>query len=62
MRTIIEHNNPHCGFYEIGSVIVHRKSKWQDIELAESPEFGKVLLLDGITKSASRAKSVIMRL
>ena len=51
MRTIIEHNNPHCGFfYEIGSVIVHRKSKWQDIELAESPEFGKVLLLDGITQ------------
>ncbi|MGB4254514.1 MAG: polyamine aminopropyltransferase [Rectinema sp.] len=51
MRTIIEHNNPHYGFfYEIGSVIVHRKSKWQDIELAESPEFGKVLLLDGITQ------------
>ena len=51
MRTIIEHNNPHYGFfYEIGSVIVNRKSKWQDIELAESPEFGKVLLLDGITQ------------
>jgi spermidine synthase len=53
MRRIIEHLNPYCGFfYDISSIIVERQSRYQKIELAESPEFGKVLLLDGITQVA----------
>jgi len=44
MRRIIEHLNPYCGFfYDISSIIVERQSRYQKIELAESPEFGKVI-------------------
>ncbi|MCX7774827.1 MAG: polyamine aminopropyltransferase [Spirochaetaceae bacterium] len=57
MGQIVERLNPRCGFfYDIDSVLVQVKSPWQDIELAESPEFGKVLLLDGITQVALKGE------
>jgi spermidine synthase len=57
MKKIIERLNPHCGFYyDITKVLVRVRSAWQTIELAESPEFGKVLLLDGITQVALKGE------
>lgn len=57
MKKIIERLNPHCGFfYDISRVLVRTRSAWQTIELAESPEFGKVLLLDGITQVTQKGE------
>ncbi len=57
MKKIIERLNPHWGFfYDISRVLVRTRSAWQTIELAESPAFGKVLLLDGITQVAQRGE------
>jgi spermidine synthase len=43
--------NPHSGFfYTVKKVSACRKTKYQSIQLLETDQFGKVLLLDGITQ------------
>ncbi len=43
--------NPHFGyFYTVKKVAARRRSKYQSMQLLETDQFGKVLLLDGITQ------------
>jgi len=47
--------NPYFGyFYTIKETLVRQKTKYQQIELIDTDEFGKVLLLDEITQVAER--------
>lgn len=47
--------NPHFGFWYTVDQILHRgTTAFQKIELARSPEFGNVLLLDGIMQVAEK--------
>jgi len=41
-------------FYTVKRVLAKKSSKYQEIELVETGEFGKVLLLDGIVQVAER--------
>jgi len=55
VREIRERLNPGSGFfYRVSRTLAKRKTKYQEIELAESPEFGRVLLIDGITQLTER--------
>ncbi len=50
-NTILEHLNPHFGFfYHYTDTLVRVKTKFQELKLIKSQEFGKVLLLDGCTQ------------
>lgn len=50
-RIYTEHLNPNFGyFYDIGKTLYRGKTKFQKIEMVETPEFGTTLLLDGITQ------------
>lgn len=54
-REIREHLNPRCGyFYTVGRTLARRETAYQRIELVETPELGRVLLIDGITQAAER--------
>ncbi|HOV62722.1 MAG TPA: polyamine aminopropyltransferase [Spirochaetia bacterium] len=47
--------SPSCGFfYTINEVLYRGSSDYQDIELVDTDEFGKVLLLDGILQVAEK--------
>lgn len=46
-----EYTSTHSGwFFEISKVLKKEKTKWQKICVVETKEFGKALLLDGITQ------------
>ncbi|MCX8013508.1 MAG: polyamine aminopropyltransferase, partial [Rectinema sp.] len=52
-----EQLNRSSGFYyDVSRILASTSSSYQRIELAESPEFGRVLLLDGITQVAQRGE------
>ncbi len=54
-RFITERLNPSFGyFYRAGKSLHRGKTKYQDMEIVESEEFGNVLLLDGVTQVTSR--------
>jgi spermidine synthase len=54
-RYIVEQLNPEFGFfYKAGKTLHTGKTKYQNLEVIESDEFGKVLLLDGVTQVTSR--------
>jgi len=57
MRRVIERLNRSSGFfYDISEVLESASSAYQKIELADSPEFGRVLLLDGVTQVALKGE------
>lgn len=46
-----EYTSAHAGwFFDLQTIIKKDKTKWQKILVAENPELGKTLLLDGITQ------------
>lgn len=50
-RKITEFYNKNAGqFYTVNKSLICDKTKFQDIELVETDEYGKVLLLDGFTQ------------
>jgi len=50
-KTFYEYLNPDFGyFYTYTGVIAEKKTKFQNLKLVNTKEFGKVLLLDGITQ------------
>ncbi len=52
---IVERLNPNFGyFYTRGKSLHQGKTKWQNMEIVESSEFGNVLLLDGVTQVTSK--------
>ena len=54
-RYLVERLNPTFGyFYKAGKTLHRGKTKWQDMEIIESEEFGNVLLLDGVTQVTSK--------
>jgi spermidine synthase len=54
-RFAVERLNPTFGyFYRLGKTLHRGKTQYQDMEIAESEEFGNVLLLDGVTQVTSR--------
>lgn len=54
-RYLVERLNPTFGyFYKAGKSLHKGKTKWQNMEIIESEEFGNVLLLDGVTQVTSR--------
>ncbi len=54
-RYIVERLNPNFGyFYKLGKTLHQAQTEWQKLEIAESEEFGNVLLLDGVTQVTSR--------
>ena len=47
--------NESCGFYyEVGDVLYRKKTRYQEIKVVHTKEFGKVLLLDGIIQVSER--------
>jgi len=54
-RFVVERLNPTFGyFYKVGKSLHKDKTKFQDMEIIETEEFGNVLLLDGVTQVTSR--------
>ena len=54
-RYIVERLNPDFGFfYKAGRTLHTGRTKYQNLEVIESAEFGNVLLLDGVTQVTSR--------
>lgn len=54
-RYIVEALNPNFGyFYRAGKTLHTSKTKFQSIEVIDSEEFGRVMLLDGVTQVTSR--------
>jgi spermidine synthase len=54
-RYAVERLNPTFGyFYKLGKSLHKGKTKYQEMEIVESEEFGNVLLLDGVTQVTSR--------
>lgn len=54
-RFVVERLNPTFGyFYQVGKSLHKGKTKFQDMEIVETDEFGNVLLLDGVTQVTSR--------
>ncbi|MEW6086868.1 MAG: polyamine aminopropyltransferase [bacterium] len=50
-RYIVEKLNPNFGyFYRVKKTLISKNTKFQKIELLETPEFGNVLLLDNVTQ------------
>lgn len=51
LPVIREQLNPHFGyFYSWNKVLAQKKTKFQELKVVSTPEFGKVLLLDGVTQ------------
>lgn len=56
-REIHERVSKHSGwYYEVGKSIYTGNTKFQEIELVETPEFGTTLLLDGATQVMERVE------
>ena len=54
-RYLVERLNPNFGyFYRIDSSIMTQQTDYQQMEIVETPEFGKVMLLDNITQVAEK--------
>jgi spermidine synthase len=54
-RFITERLNPHFGyFYSVEKTLHQGKTEWQSMEIVETKEFGRVLLLDGVTQVAQK--------
>ena len=54
-RWIVEALNPNFGyFYRAGKTLHTSNTKYQAIEVIDSQEFGRVMLLDGVTQVTSR--------
>ncbi len=54
-RFVIERLNPNFGyFYTVKKSLHSGKTRWQDMEIVETEEFGRVLLLDGVTQVAQK--------
>ena len=50
-RVIAEQLNPHFGyFYTVGETLHRGQTGFQELEIVQSKELGKVMLLDGITQ------------
>jgi spermidine synthase len=57
-RIYAEALNPHFGyFYTVKKTLARAKTKFQSLQLLDTDEFGKVLLLDNITQAADRNDS-----
>lgn len=54
-RFVVERLNPNFGyFYSVKKSLHKGKTKWQAMEIVETDEFGRVLLLDGVTQVAQK--------
>jgi spermidine synthase len=54
-RFITERLNPNFGyFYTVDKTLHKGQTKWQAMEIVETKEFGRVLLLDGVTQVAQK--------
>ena len=54
-RIIAERLNPSFGyFYSVDQVIAETQTAYQHLQIIDTPEFGKVMLLDGITQVAEK--------
>ena len=54
-REIRERLNPGMGFfYSAGKTLAKTRTRYQDVELVETPSLGRVLLIDGITQVSER--------
>jgi spermidine synthase len=54
-RFITERLNPNFGyFYSVEKTLHKAQTKWQAMEIVETKEFGRVLLLDGVTQVAQK--------
>jgi spermidine synthase len=54
-RYISERLNPNFGyFYTVDKTLHKGQTKWQSMEIVETKEFGRVLLLDGVTQVAQK--------
>jgi spermidine synthase len=54
-RIYAEALNPHFGyFYTVKKTLARKKTAYQSLQLLDTDEFGKVLLLDDITQAADR--------
>ena len=57
-RIYAEALNPHFGyFYTVKKTLARMKTRFQSLQLLDTDEFGKVLLLDNITQAADRNDS-----
>jgi spermidine synthase len=57
-RIYAEALNPHFGyFYTVNKTLARAKTRYQSLQLLDTDEFGKVLLLDDITQAADRNDS-----
>lgn len=54
-RQVSEHVNRHFGyFYTVERSLLSARTAYQALEIVDTPEFGRVLLLDGVTQVAER--------
>ncbi len=54
-RFVVERLNPNFGyFYTVKKSLHAGKTQWQEMEIVETEEFGRVLLLDGVTQVAQK--------
>lgn len=54
-RFIVESLNPNFGyFYRAGKTLHTGQTKFQSMEVIETPEFGRTMLLDGVTQVTAR--------
>ncbi len=54
-RFIVERLNPHFGYFYSADKTLHKgQTDWQSMEIVETKEFGRVLLLDGVTQVAQK--------
>ena len=55
VKIISERLNPDFGyFYSVDQVVAEAQTSYQHLQIVSSPEFGKVMLLDGITQVAEK--------
>lgn len=58
-RFVVERLNPDFGyFYSVTKSLHSGKTKWQKMEIVETKEFGRVLLLDGVTQVAQKLEQL----
>ena len=58
-RFVVERLNPDFGyFYTVTKSLHSAKTKWQNMEIVETKEFGRVLLLDGVTQVAQKLEQL----
>lgn len=54
-----DHHSPHRGLcFEVSEVLYREKSQYQQIEILQTPSFGKVMLLDGVLMLTERDEFV----